>query len=132
MGLPRPAVPPTPQAPWLPPAPLPALPLGKAQAVALFSQASGLVEAAPKSGGMPRGKAERGCAAAGGCQLCPGPSASLSLLSELDNSEGLSRRCSSRKPVMSLATASTSLRWPMMALWVSGWEKPVTNRSTTE
>lgn len=24
------------------------------------------------------------------------------------------------------------LRWPMMALWVSGWEKPVTNRSTTE
>lgn len=23
------------------------------------------------------------------------------------------------------------LRWPMTALWVSGWEKPVANRSTT-
>lgn len=43
-----------------------------------------------------------------GCQLwLLGPSASLSLL--WDSSPGLSRRCSSRKVVMSLAMASTSL-----------------------
>lgn len=42
------------------------------------------------------------------CQLWPpGPSGSLSLL--CDRSKGLSRRCSSKKLVMSLAMASTSL-----------------------
>lgn len=58
-----------------------------------------------------------------------GPSASLSLLG--DSSSGLSGRCRSRKLVMSRAMASTSLWWPMTALWVRGWEKPVEKRSTT-